>query len=92
MANVSAALRKLKKRKFKTQANACKVVTISIRMKNGRVKKFQGRRGGAGKNGICGQPPPAVRANRAAFRKAVKSCPKRGQAKLNCIGKKMRAA
>ncbi len=91
MANVSAALRKLKKRKFKTQANACKVVVISFKMKNGRVKKFQGRRGGAGKNGICGAPPAAVRANRARFRKAVKSCPKRGASKLNCIKKKMRS-
>ncbi len=92
MANVSAAIRKLKKRKFPSQAKACTPRTITIKLKNGRTKKFVGRPGGAGKNGICGQPPAAVRANRAAFRKAVKACPKRGQAKLNCIGKKMKAA
>lgn len=91
MANVSAAIRKLKKLKFKTQAKACTPRVISIRMKNGRVKKFTGRPGGAGKNGICGAPPAAVRANRAKFRRAVKSCPKRGASKLNCIKKKMRA-
>lgn len=90
MSNVSAAIRKLKRMKW--GKNACKVVKISFRA-NGRVKSFMGRRGGAGKNGICGAPPPAVRANRAAFRKAVKSCPKtNGSKKFSCIKKKLRAA
>lgn len=93
MSNVSAAIRKLKKMKFKTVANACKVTKISFKMKNGRTKSFTGRRGGAGKNGICGAPPPAVRANRAAFRKAVKACPKtNGSKKFMCIKRKLKAA
>lgn len=88
-AEVSKALRALKRKKFKTVANACKPVTISIRMKGGRTKKFVGRRGGAGRNGICGKPTAAVQRARSNFRRAVKACPKRGQAKLNCISKKL---
>lgn len=88
-AEVSKALRALKRKKFKTVANACKPVRITFRA-NGRQKSFIGRRGGAGRNGICGKPTAAVQRARSAFRKAVKACPKRGKAKLNCISNKLK--
>lgn len=92
MTAVSTAIRRLKMRKF-GKAKGCAPRVISIRMKNGRTKKFTGRPGGAGKNGICGAPTPGVRAARAAFRRAVKGCPKtNGSKKFMCIKRKLKAA
>lgn len=92
MSSVSVALRKLKHRKFKSHAAGCTPRQIKFKMKNGRVKTFKGRPGGAGKNGICGKPTAPVMRARAAFRKAVKGCPKaNGQKKFMCIKRKLKA-
>lgn len=92
MTAVSTAIRKLKMRKF-GKTKGCTPRVIKFKMKGGRTKKFVGRPGGAGKNGICGAPTPAVRAARSAFRRAVKGCPKtNGQKKFSCIKRKLKAA
>lgn len=90
MSAVSAALRKLKRRKFKSHAAACTPRKITFRA-NGRTKSFTGRPGGAGKNGICGRPTAGVMRARAAFRKAVRGCPKtNGKSKFACIKRKLK--